>query len=135
MSDGNRVYSYVASYIKDGNTVSDFVWAEYKFRIIKQFITRDWTEQSYLFDIKVVSGESLNEHIANVLGIEISSVNEWSNNEIQEHINEITDTSVRKEMQTLYDNGAPLMPTLDTASLILPPTRLYVGANIQGGIK
>ncbi len=136
-SDGNRVYKYVTSYTVDPTWgfVTDEVWEEYTFRIIKQFTTKDWMEQGYLFDIKVLAGESVKEHIANILGIDATTANSWSDAETQEQIDEIEDTTQREEMQVLFDSGAPLMPTYDTKSLILQPTNLYVSANIQGGVK
>lgn len=134
-SDGNKVYKYLKSYVIEGDSVVSEVWEEYNFRIIKQFRTNTWTEQGYLFDIKVLAGESVKEHIANILGMSISTANDWSDNETQAYINAIIDNTIRAEMQELYDSGAPLMPTYDTKSLILIPTNIYVSANIQGGVK
>jgi hypothetical protein len=47
----------------------------------------------------------------------------------------IEDPSVRENIQALYDDGAPLMPSYDTKSLLLDPTPIYVSVNIQGGVK
>lgn len=136
-SDGNRIYKYVTSYTVDPDYgfITAETWEEYTFRIVKQFTTKDWMEQGYLFDIKVLAGESVKEHIANILGLNAATANEWSDIITQTHINEITDMMQREEMQVLFDSGAPLMPTYDTKSLILQPTNLYVSANIQGGVK
>jgi hypothetical protein len=132
-SDNKKVYKYVKSYTVDGagNIVNE-VWEEYNFRIIKQFRTNDWIEQTYLFDIKVLSGESVKEHIANILGLDSSNANNWSDTETQSYINQITDDIKRLEMQNLFDSAIPIMPDYDTKSLILMPTNLYVSANIQG---
>lgn len=135
-SDGNRIYKYVTSYTLDpdyGYATAE-TWEEYTFRVIKQFDTKDLMEQGYLFDIKVLAGESVKEHIANILDIDATTANTWSTETTQEHINEISDTKQRDYMQLLFNSGAPLMPEYDTKSLILQPTSLYVSANIQGGI-
>lgn len=133
-SDNKKVYKYVKEYTVDEESgdIIDEVWEEYNFRIIKQFRTNDWIEQTYLFDIKVLSGESVKEHIANILGLEDSKPNDWSDTETQEYINQITDDVERLEMQNLFKSAIPLMPDYDTKSLILMPTNLYVSANIQG---
>lgn len=136
-SDGNRIYKYVTSYTidPDSGCITEETWEEYTFRIIKQFTTKDWVEQGYLFDIKLLAGESVKEHIAHILGLDASTANDWSYDTTQAHINDISDVKQREEMQILFDSGEPLMPTYDTKSLILQPTNLYVSANIQGGIR
>ena len=132
-SDNKKVYKYVKSYtVNEAGKITKEVWEEYNFRIIKQFRTNDWIEQTYLFDIKVLSGESVKEHIANILGKDSSKANEWSDTETREYINQITDDVKRLEMQKLFESAIPLMPDYDTKSLILMPTNLYVGTNIQG---
>lgn len=124
LSDGNRVYKYVT--LVD----NEYVWVDYHFRIIKQFVTNDWLGQGYLFDIKVIAGESIKEHIAGILGVEAT----WLDGETQAKIDEIGDEVKRAEMQALFDTGEPLMPEYDFQSVILQPTRLYVSTNTQGGI-
>lgn len=100
LSDGNRVYKY-----HNGTE-----WVDYNFRIIKQFKTDDLVSQGYLFDMKIVAGESVREHIADMV--------------------EPLDT----RMQELLDSGAPLMPDYDVKLLILQPTELHISTNLQGGI-
>jgi hypothetical protein len=141
-ADGNYTYKY----LKDYSVTSDGViemeeWEEYNFRIIKQFDTKNWIEQRYLFDIKLLAGESLQEHIALILisegyeyDVDFLST-DWSDTELQNFINLIKDDTHRAEMQALFDEGVPLMPNYDTKSLILQPTKLYVSADIQGGVR
>lgn len=139
-SDGNYTYKYVKDYTLDasGNVV-DETWEEYDFRVIKQFDTRSWMEQGYLFDIKVLAGESVQEHLKGILDVQRTTykqnLNTWTNEDWEAYIEAIVDEDVRKEMQALYDEGAPLMPSFDTKSLILEPTPIYVSVNIQGGIR
>ncbi len=140
-SDGNNIYKYIVSYELDGGGQVDeksVVWAEYDFRIIKQFVTKNWMEQAYWYDIKVLAGESVQEHLAGILegqGITYKSLPTWTNEDWEDYLNLIEDIVVREEMWRLYDEGAPLMPTYDTKSLLLEPTPIYVSANIQGGVK
>ena len=140
-SDGNYQYQYVSTYTKDDKGVLTEEWVPYEFRIIKQFATKNWMEQSYLFDIKLLAGESIYEHIARQLtadGIEVDPFDEtgaWSDTKTQEYINLVTDETIRREIQEIFDDGMPLMPDYDTKSLILDPTRLYVSVNIQGGVR
>ena len=138
-SDGNYVYKYVKSYKLDryGN-VTEEEWAEYDFRIIKQFTTKNWMEQGYLFDIKVLAGESVQEHLKGILDVQRVSTkafDKWTNEDWENYIAKINDRETRAEMQQLYDDGAPLMPTYDTKSLLLEPTPIYVSVNIQGGVR
>ena len=136
--DDNRIYKYVKSYTLDADgKITDEEWEEYDFRLIKQFTTKDWMEQGYLFDIKILAGESLEEHIARMLseaGIEVADL-PWDDAQTQEYINLVVDDVVRAELQEIFDSSMPLMPDYDTKTLILQPTNLYVSANIQGGVK
>ena len=60
--------------------------------------------------------------------------NEWSDQQMQSYINQISDKVTREELQAIYDSGMPLMPSYDTKALILQPTNLFVSSNIQGGL-
>ena len=132
---GTNNYGVVStqSYLYYGDSVKSEEWEEYNFRIIKQFVTADWVEQGYLFDMKVLAGESLEEHIHALLVQQGETLPDlpWTLAQLQEQINKIKDDTVREEMQLLYDDGAPLMPEYDTKSIILAPTRLFVSADIQ----
>lgn len=130
--DGVRIYKYCISYGEEE------VWEDYDFRIIKQFNTKDWTEQNYLFDIKILAGESVDEHIYGILtqqeATDIPAL-PWEDEVTIVQIKRITDWKVRKLMQEIFDSGQPLMPDYDTKSLVLQPTKLSVSTNIQGGIR
>jgi hypothetical protein len=128
--DGNRVYKYYNG--EDDN--GDDIWVDYDFRVIKAFDTKSWMEQSYLYDIKLLAGESVREHLAVITGT-TEPDDGWSDAEIKEIIDNITDDDVRAEMLEYYESGMPLMLTYDTKALILEPTRIYVSVNIQGGVK
>lgn len=139
LSDGNYTYAYVESYtLDDTGDIIDEVWKEYNFRIIKRFTTRDWMEQGYFYDIKIVAGESVQEHVTKILetqGISDISTSMWSESEWENYLSMIEDTEIREEMLQRYDDGAPLMPEFDTESVLLPPTPIYVSVNLQGGNK
>ena len=130
-------YRYITSYTTNEDGTYNATWEDYDFRIVKQFVTNDWVEQGYLYDIKILAGESLEEHIAAVLraqGITPEAF-PWSGQQIRAHIDQIEDVNVRNEMLELYGSGAPLMPNFEVKTLILPPTKLYTSVNIQGGIR
>lgn len=137
-NDGNRVYKYLEDYAieeVDGNiTVLSETWVEYSFRIVKQFDTRDWIEQKYMLDIKVVTGQSIGERITEILTDEdIDCVTlPWGEEQTQMYINEITNENYRTEMQTMFIDNVPLYKYTNV-NTILPPTPLYVGVNLQGG--
>lgn len=145
-SDGNYVYKYVKSYKsniqpRDGDSPDagiEVEWADYDFRIIKQFVTKNWMEQGYLYDIKVLAGESVQEHIKGILdtqNVTTKALNQWTTEDWENYIDMISDEQIRAEMRQLYDDGAPLMPSYDTKSLLLEPTPIYVSVNIQGGVR
>ena len=157
--DGNYVYKYVKSYTEGigddiggtgggigGSPVIPISytrtsmhvgeWEEYNFRIIKRFDTKSWMEQGYLYDAKILTGESLRDLIQSTLDIEEQDYesDEWSDEETQEYINLISDIAIKTEVQDLFDTGVPLRSTYDTKMLIIEPSRLYVSVNIQGGV-
>ena len=51
--DGENIYRYVE---RDKGV---FVWIDYDFRIVKHFTTKDWLEQKYLYDIKLLAGDAI----------------------------------------------------------------------------
>jgi hypothetical protein len=133
---GEKLYKYVKDYTFDAENNIIAEWEEYNFRIIKQFSTENWIEQNYLFDIRILAGESLEEHVYNYLLSNNITVNmAETQEELQTQINQITDTNKKKEMQKLFDEGWPLFPKFDTNLILLNPTKLNVSANIMGGIK
>ena len=128
----------LTGYYSDSPYIESETWEEYNFRIIKQFNTKSWTEQNYLFDMKVLAGETIAEHVEGILveqGLSDFPVQPWTDEITNQQIKRITDRKKRKEMQELQDSGVPLMPDFDTKSLILEPTKLIVSANIQGGVR
>lgn len=114
----------------------DEVWEEYSLRVVKAFDTKEWVEQGYLYDIKVLAGELVEESVHDYLINEGKTVPDlpWSDEELQEQIERIDNAEMRVYYQDIYDTGMPLMPTYDTKLLVLMPTNLYVSANIQKGI-
>lgn len=114
----------------------DEVWEEYSLRVIKAFDTKEWVEQGYLYDIKVLAGELVEESVHDYLINEGKDVPDlpWGDEELQEQIERIDNVEMRVYYQGIYDTGMPLMPTYDTKLLVLMPTNLYVSANIQKGI-
>lgn len=130
-NDGNRVYRYLRTYVDNDNDL-DEVWEDYDFRVIKSFNTKSWIEQGYLYDMKILSGQTVIERISELIGEDVSNLND---DIVREKIEQIEDEAEREKMRELYDSGAPLMPDYDTRALILQPTNLYVSANIQGGVR
>ena len=122
------------SYV-DNDSDLDEVWEDYDFRVIKSFNTKSWIEQGYLYDIKILSGQTVKERIAELSLSEDEDVNAWSDDTTRAEIAKISDADTRKNILDLYESGAPLMPDYDTRALILQPTNLYVSANIQGGVR
>lgn len=138
-NDGNYVYKYVKSYTLDDNDNVDIEkWAEYDFRVIKQFNTKNWMEQGYWYDIKVLTGESVQERLRSVLRVQrITDIKSttWTNEDWEKYLNMVEDETTRQELQQLYDEGIPLMPSYDIKGVLLEPTPIYVSANIQGGVR
>lgn len=135
-ASGNRDTVVGALYysMEDGQLTSE-TWKDYTFRVIKQFRTKDWVEQDYLFDMKIVAGERVDEYVYNYLSQDPTNnvpVLPWNDGMLQEQINNIYDDEIRAYVQEVYDAGMPLMPDYDTKAIILQPTKLAVSANIQG---
>jgi hypothetical protein len=140
-NDGKYIYKYVSSYTTgaSGNVTSE-VWETYSFRVIKTFDTRDWVEQGYLYDIKILAGESLKEYVIRILqGEQYDTstiiIDDLSDTELQYYINSIKSKEHREYAQAVFDEGMPLMPSYDTKSILLEPSNIYVSTNIQGGIS
>lgn len=135
LHDGNWKYKYVKDYTVTDGAVTAETWEDYSFRIIKQFKTRDWVEQDYLFDMKILAGQSVAEYVHGYLSqdpdIDVPDL-PWTDELLQEQINLISNDEIRTYVQEIYDAGMPLMPDYDTKAIILQPTKLIVSANIQG---
>lgn len=141
-SDGNYVYKYIEDYRLDANGDIDddtVVWKDYDFRIVKQFTTKDWMEQRYLYDMKVLSGVSVQEYLYGILITQqvsgVKSLDTWTNEDWITYINLVEDFDEHERIRALYEDGVPLMPSYDTKSLLLEPTAIYVSVNIQGGVE
>ena len=137
VGDAANVYKYVEKYVENSDGTYSAVWKNYDFRVIKQFITKDWTEQSYLYDIKILAGESLEEHIAAILDGQQTPRDPlpWRDVQIPLYIDAIEDVDKKKEVIDIYMSGAPLLPDYEVKNIILPPTKLYTSTNIQGGVR
>lgn len=135
-NDGNRKYGYVKSYSVSDGAINNEQWEEYDFRIIKSFVTKEWVEQSYLFDIKVLTGDTVEESLyayLNEEGYDDVPNLPWDDNTTISQLERITDPNVYYYYKELLDDGMPLMPDYDTKLLVLQPTKLFVSANIQSG--
>lgn len=137
--DDNRIYKYVTAYelLNDLSIPESEEWADYGFRIIKQFHTDDLVEQGYFYDLKIVAGQTVQEYIAGILhGQGIEGMNAvtgmpWDETAAQSYIDLISDSTIRAEVQSLFDSGVPLMPHHDTVMSLLTPSNLFVSADIQ----
>lgn len=137
-ADGKRIYKYCKDYTVDSSgAITSQTWEEYSFRIIKQFDTKTWTEQNYLFDMKILAGETVEEYTYNIL---VQQYEEdipdlpWADEVTIVQMKRITNKELRQKVQMVFESGQPLMPDYDTKTLVLNPTKLTVSANIQGGL-
>jgi hypothetical protein len=55
----------------------------------------------------------------------------WNETAAQSYIDLISDSTIRAEVQSLFDSGVPLMPHHDTVMSLLTPSNLFVSADIQ----
>lgn len=143
-ANGERKFVYGVSERQitiEGETFRQVICAQYDFRVVTSFNTRDWYEQTYLYDIKVLAGQSTGEFIVASLlnydsqydfGDATSNPANWTREDYQAFINDIQDEEDKATAQMLFDNNIPLTSTYDTKKIILPATNIYVSANIQG---
>lgn len=144
-ADGNREYRYFNGLDRSNNEI----WVKYDFRVITSFDTKDWYEQRYLYDMKVLEGQSVNEYLLAVLNSEgqevyvnteitpqesITNPNGWSDETVRINIERVLDEEIKETITKLVDQNVPLMMSYETKALLLPPSNLYVSANIQGGV-
>ena len=135
--DGTKTYKYVKEYTKKDGGVDKEVWEEYSFRVIKQFITADWVSQDYKMDIKLITGESLQEHIVKVLAdegnVDMSLLVDpsWTSN-MQLYIDLIEDKTERDLVQQVFDSNMPLMPEYDLKVVLQDDINIFVNAD-KGG--
>ena len=137
--NGKYEYKYLNDYALDAEgRVTSQTWITYDFRVIKHFDSKDWSAQSYVYDIKILTGESVQEYVAAILDkeqIEYKALDEWNTKDWEVYISAITDEASRDKIRVFYDEGAPLMPTADTKIVILEATPIHISTNIQGGIR
>lgn len=123
-ADGKRTYKYFSGFDENGLAV----WADYDFRIVKTFDTKDWQNPTYLYDIKVVSGESVVEYISRITE-DTRPVGQLSGEDVLALLDTIEDEAVRDELRGYFLEGAPLMPNYRVENVILEPTTIRVGTN------
>lgn len=145
--DGTRTFKYLESYSTTGDpaNLSDYteIWKTYSFNVVKTFNTNSWTEQKYLYDAKILAGDTVDERIINVLtqeGTPIVSIgpldpNDWTD-EIRDYLVTFIKSEAERENITFArKEGLPLVPQYDTKTIILEPHNLFVASNIQGGLR
>ena len=107
-------------------------WHNYEFRIAHHFmnsITRDWIEQSYVYGIQLVSGESTEEHIKK-LYITVFNTIPSSHLTTEELYDELKDYDTN--LVDDVDLTKPLV-NFDVVQVLLEPTKLTVMSDLNGG--
>ena len=107
-------------------------WHDYEFRIIHHFVnsvTRDWVEQSYVYSIQLVSGNSTDEYIKNLYNAVF---------EIEPDVDKTTEElyyELKNKDENLVENLDFTRPIVgfDVVQVILEPTKLTVMSDINGG--
>ena len=115
----------------NNNEKDDFSgkWVDYSCPIITSFfnsVTKDWVEQNYLYQIRLLSGQTTHEYIsflASYLGVDSDG-----------SLEDLYDAIAKKDNSLIkdVDLSRPLY-TIDTNLTILEPTRLTVKLNLNGG--
>ena len=129
---GERTFKYLVDYTYSDEDFTE-TWKPYSFRFVKVFRTKSWTEQKYLYDAKVLAGESVHEHVQRALvqaGISVDI-----DEPLKQQIDKMPDGADKENTLWAYEYGMPLMPDYDTKTIVLEPQNLFVSANIQGGVK
>ena len=138
-NDGNYLYKYVKEYtVDESNNITDETWETYDFRIVKRFSTRHWMEQGYFYDMKIVTGTSLQERATEILEAQGSTgikTEPWTDGDWDNYLSQITDGDEKSVIVELYDAGVPLMSDFDAENILLDPTPIYVSVNLQGGVR
>ena len=143
--NGERVYKYLESYIPgpEENEISDEVWKEYSLRVVKSFDTRSWKEQQYYYDIKILAGIRFDEYLKEKLrSVGIGTLPlPWNNEMIDSFVALLekngSNLGISEDeislIREVYRGGEPLMPFYDTKIVLLNPTKIFVGVDLQGG--
>ena len=111
---------------------SEGMWHDYKFRIIKHFtnyVTRDWIEQSYLYSIQLLEGESTEAYIRSAHKA-LFALEEVSREPLQKLYDEIK--LKNDKLLEGVDLSKPLS-TIGVSQVLLEPNKLYVMSDLNGG--
>lgn len=109
-------------YDLDGYVFSNTIWEEYDFRAVIPFDSKDWVEQDYIYELKIVSGQSMNEYITEqlkVLGVS--------------KIDDIVDETIRRGLEELQNSNAPLAPSYESNVIIVESAKIKVSSDLQIG--
>lgn len=124
-------------YVFNINNFVDEVWKDYDFRVITSFETDDWVEQTYLYDMKIVSSDvKFDEYLYNMIISQEEYSDElqnlpWSIDIQEKYLNYIKDCERKKY---LYDMlGMPISPNYNINAVILETSKINVSSNIQKG--
>ena len=132
-TDGQKVYKHLTDYVVVGKVITEQFWEEYAFRIIKSFDTKNWIEQDYTMDIKLLYGESLEEFVDRVLRDEGNITgDELSTLDLQSLINKIVKQEDRELARQVLDANMPLIPNYEK-TVIQENMHIYVGVDTLGG--
>lgn len=107
-------------------------WHDYDFRIVHHFtnpVTREWVEQSYVYSIRLVAGQSMQSYIENLYQsyFEVDPP-DLSVEELYLKLKAADETLVDG-----IDYSRPLVG-FDVVQVILKPTKFTVMSDINGGL-
>ena len=125
-SDGTKTFRY----LQDGD---GDVWIRYAFRFAKTFRTVNWPAQKYLYDAKILAGETPEECIERHLTADGLPPKPWDSETLKTLIDRMPQGEEKSQAMSMIESGAPLMPNYDVKAIILEPQNLFVETNIQGG--
>jgi len=114
-------------------TVDGITFEPYQFRIVKGFQhedTAEWVEQSYLYDITIVTGTEVEEFIINTL-LQYMQFNEMPiGTEDKLEAIKPFDRKEYYKLKKIWETGEPLMPGWKAKQIILEPTEIKVGGTL-----
>lgn len=125
--DGNRIYKYWNDSVSEsGGRIG---WQDYDCKIVKTFLQEDtsqWVEQSYVYSIRLVSGQSMNEYLTKLC----------KDNEIEcaELVNQEMYDKLISAGHIFNDNFVldRMLVNFDTVMPILVPTKMSILSSING---
>ena len=146
--DGELVYKYVTDYVaedingdgvftSDEITISDENWKTYNCRfVIDSFDTREWVEQSYLYDANLISGTTVREYLESVYHQENpgSVINLETDENVRYYIDKIKDDKQREYIKKVFESNRPLMPDYEVKICVWLPKKIFVSVNLEGEI-